>query len=330
MNISEFAKEAGVSVSAVSRYFNDGYLSDDKRALIEAAIERTGYVPSYSARTVRSKVTKLVGVILPKLSSESIARITEGIGEVLGEEGFELLLVNTSNDYNREISSLELFRQNRVDGVILLAGVITDLHRSLLAKMRVPTIIVGQKLKGFNCVCHNDLGAAYNMTKLMLDKGAKHPAFIGANPEDMAAGKDRRIGFEKAVLDAGLTLDPKFCEIARFSMDSGYEKAKHLFSGREKPDCLFCATDNIAAGAMLYCRENGIRIPEDLMIGAVGDSRFDKVLYVSLSSVHLHYKTAGREGANMLLAEMKKTSEVHRIVQLEYDIIERESTNRIG
>jgi len=330
MNISEFAKEAGVSVSAVSRYFNDGYLSDDKRALIEAAIERTGYVPSYSARTVRSKVTKLIGVILPKLSSESIARITEGIGEVLGEEGFELLLVNTSNDYNREISSLELFRQNRVDGVILLAGVITDLHRSLLAKMRVPTIIVGQKLKGFNCVCHNDLGAAYNMTKLMLDKGAKRPAFIGANPEDMAAGKDRRIGFEKAVLDAGLTLDPKFCEIARFSMDSGYEKAKHLFSGREKPDCLFCATDNIAAGAMLYCRENGIRIPEDLMISAVGDSRFDKVLYVSLSSVHLHYKTAGREGANMLLAEMKKTSEVHRIVQLEYDIIERESTNHIG
>ena len=330
MNISEFAKEAGVSVSAVSRYFNDGYLSDDKRALIEAAIERTGYVPSYSARMVRSKVTKLVGVILPKLSSESIARITEGIGEVLGEEGFELLLVNTSNDYNREISSLELFRQNRVDGVILLAGVITDLHRSLLAKMRVPTIIVGQKLKGFNCVCHNDLGASYNMTKLMLDKGAKRPAFIGANPEDMAAGKDRRIGFEKAVLDAGLTLDPKFCEIARFSMDSGYEKAKHLFSGREKPDCLFCATDNIAAGAMLYCRENGIRIPEDLMIGAVGDSRFDRVLYVPLSSVHLHYKTAGREGAKMLLSEMKKTSEVHRIVQLEYDIIERESTNRIG
>ena len=330
MNISEFAKEAGVSVSAVSRYFNDGYLSDDKRALIEAAIERTGYVPSYSARTVRSKVTKLVGVILPKLSSESIARITEGIGEVLGEEGFELLLVNTSNDYNREISSLELFRQNRVDGVILLAGVITDLHRSLLAKMRVPTIIVGQKLKGFNCVCHNDLGASYNMTKLMLDKGAKRPAFIGANPEDMAAGKDRRVGFEKAVLDAGLTLDPRFCEIARFSMDSGYEKAKHLFSGREKPDCLFCATDNIAAGAMLYCRENGIRIPEDLMIGAVGDSRFDRVLYVPLSSVHLHYKTAGREGAKMLLSEMKKTSEVHRIVQLEYDVIERESTNRIG
>ena len=328
MNISEFAKEAGVSVSAVSRYFNNGYLADDKRRRIEDALERTGYMPSYSARTVRSKVTKLVGVILPKLSSESISRVTEGIGEVLGAEGFELLLVNTANDYNREISSLELFRQNRVDGVILLASVFTDLHRSLLSKMRVPAIIVGQQLKGFNCVCHNDYGAAYSMTKLMLDKGAKHPALIGANPEDKAAGLDRRLGFEKAVTDAGLTVDPRLCEVAKFSMDSGYEKAKRLFSGRVKPDCIFCATDNIAAGAMLYCREKGIRIPDDVMIGAVGDSRMGKVLYVPLSSVHLHYKTAGREGAKMLLSEMKNSNEVHRILQLEYDIIERESTDK--
>ena len=328
MNISEFAKEAGVSVSAVSRYFNNGYLAEDKKEKIEAALKRTGYMPSYSARAVRSKVTKLIGVILPKLSSESISRVTEGISEVLGEEGFELLLVNTANDYNREISSLELFRQNRVDGVILLASVFTDLHRSLLAKMRVPVVIIGQQLKGYNCVCHNDDGAAYSMTKLMLNKGAKRPAFIGANPDDKAAGLDRRLGFERAVKEAGLTVDPKYCEIAKFSMSSGYEKARRLFSNRLKPDCLFCATDNIAAGAMQYLRENNIRVPDDVMVGGVGDSRFDKVLYVPLSTVHLHYKTAGIEGAKMLLSEMKDRSEVHRILQLEYEIIERESTDK--
>ena len=328
MNISEFAKEAGVSVSAVSRYFNDGYLSADKRELIEAALDRTGYTPSYSARTVRTKVTKLVGVILPKLSSESISRVTEGISEVLGKEGFELLLVNTANDYGREISSLELFRQNRVDGVILLASVFTELHRSVLAKMRVPVVIVGQRLKGYNCVCHNDMGAAYSMTRLMLDKGAKRPAFIGANQDDNAAGRDRRLGFEKALADCGITPDPKLMEIAKFNMDSGYEKAKRIFSGRIRPDCLFCATDNIAAGAMLYCREQGIRIPDDVMIGAVGDSRMGKILYTPLSSVHLHYKTAGIEGAKMLLSEMRDSSEVKRILQLEYDIIERGSTGR--
>ena len=215
-----------------------------------------------------------------------------------------------------------------MDGVILLASVFTDLHRSLLAKMRVPVVIIGQELKGYNCVCHNDEGAAYSMTKLMLNKGAKRPAFIGANPDDKAAGLDRRLGFERAVKEAGLTVDPKYCEIAKFSMSSGYEKARRLFSNRLKPDCLFCATDNIAAGAMQYLRENNIRVPDDVMVGGVGDSRFDKVLYVPLSTVHLHYKTAGIEGAKMLLSEMKDRSEVHRILQLEYEIIERESTDK--
>jgi LacI family sucrose operon transcriptional repressor len=77
---------------------------------------------------------------------------------------------------------------------------------------------------------------------------------------------------------------------------------------------------------MLYCRENGIKVPDDVMIGGIGDSRFGRVLYVPLSTVHLHYKTAGIEGAKMLLSEMESRSQVHRILQLEYDIIEREST----
>ena len=81
---------------------------------------------------------------------------------------------------------------------------------------------------------------------------------------------------------------------------------------------------------MLWCREQGIRIPEDMMIGSIGDSRMGRLLYVPLSSVHLHYKTAGMEGARMLLSEMHDGSEVRRILQLEYDVIERESTLRIN
>lgn len=141
MNISEFAKAAGVSKSAVSRYFNDGYLSDEKRAMIKKAIDETGYSPNSSAQSVKTRVTKLIGVILPKLSSDSCARITEGISGVLTEQGYELLLVNTANDYNKEIKYLDLFRQNRVDGVIFLASVFTPLHKSVLNKMHIPVII---------------------------------------------------------------------------------------------------------------------------------------------------------------------------------------------
>ena len=168
------------------------------------------------------------------------------------------------------------------------------------------------------------------MTKLMLEKGAKHPAMIAANSSDQAAGLDRRLGFEKALQEAGIVPDARMIETAQFHMDSGYDKAARLFSARTKPDALFCATDTIAAGAMEYCRENGIRIPNDLMIAGIGDSRMGKLLYVPLSSVHLHYKTAGTEGAKMLLSQMKNSSEVHRILQLEYEIMERESTNRMN
>lgn len=328
MNISEFAKIAGVSKSAVSRYFNKGYLSAEKSELIEKAIEKTGYAPSVSAQNVRTKVTKLVGVILPKLSSESCARITEGISEILSEEGYELLLVNTANDYHKEIEYLELFRYNRVDGVIFLASIFTPTHERVLRKMHIPVVIAGQTYKGFSCVCHNDYGASYALTGLMLKRGSKDPAYIGVTDEDKAAGLARHEGFLKALEEAGITLSPEREAIAKFSVESGYENAKQIFATKPYPDSIFCATDNIAAGVMLYCREHGISIPDDVMIAAVGDSIVGRMSAVTLTSAHLHYKTSGREAARMLLSLIRKNDEIPRTMRLDYEIIERESTAR--
>lgn len=328
MNISEFAEYAGVSKSAVSRYFNNGYLSDDKREKIEKAIEETGYSPSISAQAIKTRVTKLVGVIIPKLSSESCARITEGISQVLYEHGYQILLVNTANDCNKEIEYLDLFRQNRVDGVIFLATVFTDVHRSLLKKMHIPVVITGQEYKGFSCVCHDDFGAAYALTELMLHKGAVRPAYIGVTDDDKAAGEARHKGFLKALADNDISLDKHNSVTAEFNIDSGYSCAKRIFSGLEHPDCIFCATDNIAAGAILYCRENGIKIPEDVMICGVGDSKIGTITAVPLTSARLHYKTAGIEAAQMLLNSIGRASNVPKIMKLDYEIVERESTNR--
>lgn len=328
MNISEFAKIAGVSKSAVSRYFNDGYLSDEKRGIIEKALEQTGYAPSVSAQAVKTRITKQVGVILPKLSGESSARVTEGVTEALNAEGYQVLLANTSNDYNKEIHFLDLFKQNRVDGVILLATVFTDLHKRMLSKMRVPVIIVGQNIKGYSCVCHDDEGASYALTRLMLKKGAQKPGFIGANMSDIAAGQNRRKGFERALSEAGISFNKNFFEIAKFSIDSGYEKAKNMLSKKTRPDCIFCATDSIASGVLLYCRENGIRVPEDILIASIGDSRIGELAYAPLTTAHFHYKTAGISAANMLLTEIKSRNNVPRILQLDFEIIERMSTSK--
>lgn len=328
MNISEFAEYAGVSKSAVSRFFNQGYLSEDKRAKIEKAIEETGYAPSFSAQAVKTRVTKLVGVILPKLSSESCARITEGISEVLYENGYQILLVNTANDYNKEIEYLDLFRQNRVDGVIFLATVFTEKHRSLLNKMHIPVVIVGQEYKGFSCVCHDDYGAAYALTELMLKKGMVSPAYIGVTDEDKAAGEARHKGFLQALSDNHIKWNRWNDVIAEFDIDSGYACARKLLSGEALPDCIFCATDNIAAGAMRCCMENNLRVPEDIMLCGVGDSKISAITAVSLTSARLHYKTAGMEAAHMLLNSIGKNHIVPKIMKLDYEIVERESTNK--
>lgn len=328
MNISEFAEKAGVSKSAVSRYFNDGYLSEDKRKKIEKAIEETGYAPSFSAHAIKTRVTKLVGVILPKLSSESCARITEGISQVLYEHGYQILLVNTANDYHKEIEYLDLFRQNRVDGVIFLASIFTETHKNLLHKMHIPVVIVGQQYRGLSCVCHDDYGAAYALTELMLKKGAVRPAYIGVTDADKAAGEDRHHGFLQALSDHEIHLEKNYSVTAEFTIDSGYACAAKLFSKKEHPDCIFCATDNIAAGAMLFCREQGVKIPDEVMLCGVGDSKIGAITAVPLTSARLHYKTAGIEAAQMLLHAIGRKNNVPKIMKLDYEIVERESTNR--
>ena len=96
MNITAFAQYAGVSKAAVSRYFNGGYLSAEKRAQIAAAVEATGYRPSMQAQMLRTRRTRQIGVIMPRLSSESCARMVEGISRVLDDQNYQLLLINTA------------------------------------------------------------------------------------------------------------------------------------------------------------------------------------------------------------------------------------------
>ena len=102
MNVSDIAKLAGVSNSAVSRYFNHGYISQEKREAIRKVVEETGYRPSVQAQTLRTKKTNMIGVIVPKIASASIGKIVEGILSVLNKSNYQMLLAVTENDPKKE------------------------------------------------------------------------------------------------------------------------------------------------------------------------------------------------------------------------------------
>ena len=103
MNINEIARLAGVSRATVSRYLNKGYVSEEKKERIRKVIEETGYNPSSQAQMLRTKKTKIIGVIIPKINSESISRMVAGISLVLSKEGYHLLLANTDNNEEEEL-----------------------------------------------------------------------------------------------------------------------------------------------------------------------------------------------------------------------------------
>ena len=126
MTIKEIAQLAGVSSAAVSRYLNGGYVSGEKKDKIRKVIEETGYQPSAQARILRTKRACLVGVVVPKINSESISRITAGIESVLSTRGYQMLLASTDNDPAKELTYLKLFESYPVDGIILIGTVIAE------------------------------------------------------------------------------------------------------------------------------------------------------------------------------------------------------------
>lgn len=143
MTIKEIAKLAGVSSAAVSRYLNGGYVSDEKKEQIKKVIEETGYQPSAQARMLRTKKACLIGVVVPKINSESISRITAGIEKVLSERNYQMLLAGTDNTPVKEIEYMRLFENYPVDGIILVGTMITAEHRRFLKKSKVPVVVIG-------------------------------------------------------------------------------------------------------------------------------------------------------------------------------------------
>lgn len=322
MNIAEIATMAGVSRAAVSRYFNNGYISDEKREAIRKVVEATGYRPSVQAQTLRTKKTMMIGVIVPKIASTSIGRVVEGLLSVLNENGYQMLLAVTQNNPKKELEYLSAFHEKQVDGVVLLATVFTAEHKRMLKNLSVPVVIVGQYLPGYCCVFHDDYHASYDLTRLFLEKGRKKLGYISAIQQDKAVGAERYRGFRDAVYDAGYSELAENFVTAAFTVSSGYEKAKELLEKYKDLEGIICATDTMAAGAVQYMREHGIRVPEQILVAGQGDSEMSRVTASPLITVHYSYEKGGALAVQMLMEMLRHEEGAVKEVKLGYHIVE--------
>ena len=324
MNINEIAELAGVSRATVSRYLNDGYVSAEKRERIHKVIEETGYQPSAQAQMLRTKKTGFIGVIIPKINSDSISRMVEGISTILTNKSYQLLLANTSNNVKEELQYLKQLSNNHVDGIILIGTVLTKEHIRIMKQLTVPVVVLAQKTPEFSCVYYDDFEAAKELTAIALKDG-KNPVYIGAIPDDEAVGIQRVQGFKAACKKAGINIDESHLTNGIFTLENGYESARELFKLDPSIDTVVCATDKIAVGAMFYIKEIGKRIPEDVQICGFGDGLVSNVCDPNLTSVHFYYKTSGEEAAKMLVENIENPKTIRKEIKMGYKIVVKES-----
>ncbi|KLU70501.1 MAG: hypothetical protein RHS_3630 [Robinsoniella sp. RHS] len=281
-----------------------------------------------SAQALRTKKSRLIGVIVPKISSESISNMVNGISQILTKNGYHILLGNTENNLQKELEYINVFRNNHVDGIVFIATVFTRKHIEELKSLDAPVVILGQELEGYCSVFHDDYHAARDLTESMIQAGCRNIGYLGVTEKDRAVGVDRKEGFLNALKASGGDVDRKAMRVCEFNAESGYRQMRQLLEEKPDLDGVVCVTDSIALGAIECIREKGLRIPEDISVVGMGDSQFSKVITPKLTTARYFYEQSGQEAAEMLV-NLIDAKETHvKKLKLGYEIIQRNSVRK--
>lgn len=328
LNIIDIAKLAGVSKSTVSRYLNNGYVSAESRDKIKKVLDETGFMPQRQAKGMRNKKTNLIGVIIPKISSETPARVVEGITEVLSANGYDILIANTNLNIEKEIEYLNIFKSNQVDGIIFMATKITDNHIEVIKSLEVPIVVVAQDIEECHSVYFNEFQATEEITNYLIEKGHRKLAYIGVYEDDKAVGLHRKEAYIKTLKNNNIDINYENIKVGDFTEESGYKLAKEIMEGKNLPTAIIAVTDNLALGAIEYLMDNNYRVPEDISVVGMGDSKISRVITPKLTTVHYHYKTSGRKSAEIILEELnnnKSKKSLLKKIKLDCLLVERSS-----
>jgi LacI family transcriptional regulator len=270
MTLEDIGRLAGVSRSTVSRVINDHEsVSPDVRDRVRKVIRRTGYSPNVAARSLVSRRTGVIGLVIPSrvhnlFEDPYFARLIQGISAASNQAGKTVSLFIFQTEEEEEELYPRVVASGFVDGVILTA---TRMGDPLLAHMLVgdlPFVMVGRPdVDGVSYVDADNEGGARMAAAHLCGLGYRRIGLLGA-PVSTTAGLDRLNGFRDGLADCGKTLDPDLRVDGDFSEHSGYASMQQLVA--RQPDAVFVASDTMAAGALRALRQAGIRVPEDIAV----------------------------------------------------------------
>lgn len=297
------AAQAGVSPSTVSRILNGtAEVGGDKRAAVEKAIAKLGFVPNPVARGLAGGRTLSVGVLTQAIDSPFYGAALRGIEVALGDAGYSPLFVSGHWSADTEARRIEVLRSRRVDGLIVLTGRLSDTALRAVARA-LPVVVTGRTLKAENLVSldFDNRAGARLATQHLIDLGHRRIAFIGGVAEHPDA-VERERGYRDALEAAGLKLEPSLVVEGAFTEHSGLAAAERLLAGRTRFTAVFAANDQMALGAALAIHRRGKRVPHDVSLVGFDDIAGSIYAVPPLTTVHNPIQEIGGLAARAMLA----------------------------
>jgi DNA-binding LacI/PurR family transcriptional regulator len=326
ISIKDIARVAGVSHSTVSRALRNSPLVNAKTAaLVRRIAKKQRYVASAVARSLVTKRTNTIGIVVSSIADPFAGEVVGGIEECALANNYSVILAASHGDPDRELRAVQFLHERRVDGVIVMASRVGVRYRSSLSRMKSPIVLINSHHRGefAHSVRIDNVGAAKIATLHLVELGHRRIAYIG-DELGFQSDSERLNGYQKALKDAGLPFDPALVAYGDGTPVRGLDAMSRLLSLPEPPTAVFCYNDREALGAMRAVREYGLRIPDDISIVGFDDLFLSSYTHPPLTTIRQPKHEMGRQATEILFGLLSGDQPRSQISQ--GTLIVREST----
>jgi LacI family transcriptional regulator len=326
VTIKEVAERAGVSRSTTSRALaGNGYVAEAVRQRVRRAAEELGYVVDATARSLKQRSSRIIGVMVSDLRNAFYADLAYGAGKRAREAGFTMMLVDDGGDPVGELEAANAFVASRVAGVVLTP--VADAAAAFLQRQRVPVVEVDRVFGDVDAVVIDNRHAARATTEHLLSLGHRRIALV-IDETDWTTGRDRRAGYADALEAAGVAFDPSLVLSAGWDADAASAAARSLLGGTTRPTAVFAANNLLAEGVWRAANALGLGIPDDLSLVAFDDAPWMSMVTPGVTAIRQDAAQLGSEAVELLLQRIADPAREHQVVTLPAALSRRGSTAR--
>lgn len=332
VTIKDVARIAGVSISTVSRVINNSKpVSPEIRKKVLDVIEEIGYKPNEIARTLVTKKSFLIGVIVTDIGNSYIADMVRGIEEVGKMYNYDILLCSTYGDKSAELKYMQLLNRKQVEGIILVSDVLNSEIKEQIDKYDIPFVFLSRysHQDDYATVTIDYIDASYEMTKYLISLGHKNILYLGVKEEVNSLENMKIQGFEKATIDTE-DINSNIYFVNGYKIEDGYEAAKEIFKDYNDFTAIYCSNDELAIGVMNYCYDNKIRIPDDISVVGFGDISIVSNLRPRLTTIKIPFYDIGAVAIRRIVKELKNEPLEEKRTILPFHLQKRDSSIKLN